>query len=145
MPTTHVRSATVGERWLCYDAAQFTLGDLASRVAMNLMGKDRPTYTPSELNGAFVIVINAEKVRVTGNKAAQKSYDFYSGYPGGLKRVEYADMQRRRPADIVRLAVKRMLPKTTLGRDMQRRLKVYAGPEHPHKAQTPTQVEKTRQ
>jgi large subunit ribosomal protein L13 len=142
MPTTHVRSANVAERWLLYDAAQYTLGDLASKVAMNLMGKDRPTYTPSELNGAFVIVINAEKVRITGNKAEHKHYDFFSGYPGGLKKVEYLDMQRRRPGDIVRLAIKRMLPKSTLGRDMQRRLKVYAGPEHPHKAQTPTQVEK---
>lgn len=144
MPTTHVRSATLAERWLCYDAAQFTLGDLASRIAMNLMGKDRPTYTPSELNGAFVIVINAERVQITGNKAEQKHYDFYSGYPGGLKEVPYLDLQKRRPADLVELAVKRMLPKSTLGRNMLRRLKIYAGPEHPHKAQTPVQVEKAR-
>lgn len=144
MPTSHVRSSTVAERWILYDASQFTLGRLASAIAMNLMGKDRPTYTPSELGGAFVVVINADKVLLTGNKAATKSYDFYSGYPGGLRTVSFADMQKRRPGDAVRLAVKRMLPKTTLGRDMRRRLKVYAGADHPHAAQKPVKVEKIR-
>lgn len=144
MPTTHVRSASLPERWLLYDASQYTLGKLSAQIAMNLMGKDQPTYTASELNGAFVIVINAEKVRVSGNKADEKTYDFYSGYPGGLKEVPYADMMRRRPTDIVRLAVKRMLPKTTLGRDMRRRLKIYVGAEHPHEAQKPVAVQKIR-
>lgn len=144
MSTTHVRAATQGERWLLYDASQFTLGQLAAQIAMNLMGKDVPTYTASELGGAFVIVINAGQIKTTGNKAQQKTYDFYSGYPGGLKTVSYADLNRRRPGDALRLAVKRMLPKTTLGRDMRRRLKVYTGSTHPHTAQQPVKVEKIR-
>ena len=144
MPTTHVRSATLPERWLLYDASQFTLGKLAATIAMNLMGKDRPTYTASELNGAFVIVINADRVRVTGKKAEQKRYESFSGYPSGLKSLTFAELQKRRPGDVMRLAVKRMLPKTTLGRDMRRRLKVYSGSDHPHAAQQPVKVEKLR-
>ena len=142
--TTHVRSADLAERWLVYDASQHTLGRLAAQIAMNLMGKDVPQYTASELNGAFVVVVNAEKVRTTGKKAEQKQYFHYSGYPGGRKEIDFADLSARRPAEIVRLAVKRMLPKTTLGRDMMRRLKVYAGPDHPHAAQQPILVEKIR-
>ncbi|MFO1009350.1 MAG: 50S ribosomal protein L13 [Planctomycetota bacterium] len=144
MSTTHVRSATLKERWLLYDASQFTLGQLAAQIAMNLMGKDQPTYTASELNGAFVIVVNADQVKTTGRKSEQKSYDFFSGYPGGLKTVGFEDLKRRRPGDALRLAVKRMLPKSTLGRDMRRRLKIYAGPAHPHTAQQPVQVQKIR-
>lgn len=144
MATTHVRSATLAQRWLLYDASQYQLGDLASKIAMNLMGKDQPTYQPSELNGAFVIVINAAQVRLSGTKLDDKSYDFYSGYPGGLKTVPVSDMLRRRPADVVRLAVKRMLPKSTLGRDMRRRLKIYGAGEHPHAAQKPVKVEAQR-
>jgi large subunit ribosomal protein L13 len=144
MPTTHVRSADLKERWLLYDASQHTLGRLAAQIAMNLMGKDQPTYTPSEKNGAFVVVINAEKVRITGTKAETKTYARYSGYPSGRREVPYADLQKRRPAEIVRLAVKRMLPKNALGHDLFTRLKVYAGPEHPHAAQKPLKVEKIR-
>jgi large subunit ribosomal protein L13 len=144
MPTTHVRSADLAERWILYDASQHTLGRLASQIAMNLMGKDTPNYTPSELNGAFVVVINAEKVRLTGKKAEQKQYFHYTGYPGGRKEIDFADLHDRRPSEIVRLAVKRMLPKSTLGRDMQRRLKIYGGPDHPHSAQQPKLVEKIR-
>jgi large subunit ribosomal protein L13 len=138
--TTHVRSATLPPRWLLYDASKFTLGRLASQIAMNLMGKDQPTWTPSEMNGAFVVVIHADKVRVTGSKREQKSYAHYTGYPGGHKRVPFEDMSARRPDEIIHLAVKRMLPKSVLGRDMQRRLKVYAGAEHPHTAQQPVEV-----
>jgi large subunit ribosomal protein L13 len=144
MSTTHVRSADLAERWLLYDASQHTLGRLAAQVAMNLMGKDSPNYTPSEMNGAFVVVINAEKVRLTGRKAEQKQYFHYTGYPGGRKEVDLADLQERRPDEIVRLAIKRMLPKSTLGRDMLRRLKIYGGSEHPHTAQKPMLVEKIR-
>ena len=144
MSTTHVRSQSLGERWLLYDASRFTLGQLAAQIAMNLMGKDQPTYTPSELNGAFVIVVNADKVRTTGKKADEKSYDFFSGYPGGLRNVKFQEMKSRRPGDVLKLAVKRMLPKTTLGRDMRRRLKIYSGPDHPHTAQQPVSVEKIR-
>jgi large subunit ribosomal protein L13 len=144
MTTTHVRSATLAERWLCYDASQHTLGRLAAQIAMNLMGKDTPNYTASEMNGAFVIVINAEKVKTTGKKALQKEYAHYSGYPGGRKLVAFEKLAATQPTEIVRLAVKRMLPKSTLGRDMQRRLKIYAGPEHPHTAQQPVKVDTIR-
>jgi large subunit ribosomal protein L13 len=144
MPTTHVRSAELTERWLLYDAAQHTLGRLAAQIAMNLMGKDVPQYTPSEMNGAFVVVVNAEKVRLTGNKREAKIYPHYSGYPGGRKEIPFEDLHARRPDEIVRRAVKRMLPKSTLGRDMRRRLKIYAGPDHPHAAQKPVKVEKIR-
>jgi large subunit ribosomal protein L13 len=142
--TTHVRSADLKERWLLYDASQFTLGRLAAQIAMNLTGKDLPTYTPSELNGAFVVVINAEKVRTTGKKDLAKQYFHYSGYPSGRKEIDFKDLQGRRPDEIVRQAVKRMLPKSVLGRDMQRRLKIYGGTDHPHTAQQPTKVETIR-
>jgi large subunit ribosomal protein L13 len=148
MTTSHVRSADLSGdlsgRWLLYDASQFTLGRLAAQIAMNLMGKDRPTYTPSEKNGAFVVVVNAEKVRTTGVKADVKTYVHYTGYPSGRREVPYARVQARRPGEIMRLAVKRMLPKTALGHDLLSRLKVYAGPEHPHAAQKPIQIEKIR-
>jgi large subunit ribosomal protein L13 len=149
MPTTHVRYAdlqgTSPGRWLLYDASKFTLGRLAAQIAMNLMGKDRPTYTPSEKNGAFVVVVNAEKIKTTGKKAGEKIYAHYSGYPGGRKEVPFVRLQERRPEEIVRLAVKRMLPKTALGHDLLSRLKVYAGAEHPHSAQTPEIVERIRE
>lgn len=142
--TTHVRSADLKERWLLYDASQFTLGRLAAQIAMNLMGKDTPNYTPSEMNGAFVVVVNAEAVRTTGKKDQAKQYFHYSGYPSGRKEIDFADLQSRRPDEIVRQAVKRMLPKSTLGRDMMRRLKVYSGNDHPHTAQQPVKVETIR-
>jgi large subunit ribosomal protein L13 len=144
MPTTHVRSTDLAERWILYDASQHTLGRLASQIAMNLMGKDVPQYTASEMNGAFVVVVNVEKVRVTGTKRDNKIYAHYSGYPGGRKEVPFSDLQARRPDEILRQAVKRMLPKSTLGRDMQRRLKIYAGSEHPHSAQKPVKIETIR-
>lgn len=142
--TTHVRSADLKERWLLYDASQFTLGRLAAAIAMNLMGKDTPHYTASEMNGAFVIVINAEKIRTTGTKRDSKQYFHYTGYPSGRKEIDFQDLQGRRPDEIVRQAVKRMLPKSNLGRDMQRRLKIYGGSDHPHTAQAPKKVEKIR-
>jgi large subunit ribosomal protein L13 len=142
--TTHVRSATLPPRWLVYDASKFTLGRMAAQIAMNLMGKDAPTWTPSEKNGAFVVVVNAEKVRVTGKKSTAKTYARYSGYPGGRRETLFEDMRQRKPEEIVILAVQRMLPKTVLGRDLRRRLKVYAGPDHPHAAQQPVAVEKIR-
>ena len=142
--TTHVRSADLQERWLLYDASQFALGRLAAQIAMNLMGKDTPNYTPSEMNGAFVVVINAESVRTTGKKDQAKQYFHYTGYPSGRKEIDFLDLQSRRPDEIVRQAVKRMLPKNTLGRDMMRRLKIYAGADHPHTAQQPVKVETIR-
>ena len=149
MPTTHVRYADLegpsSGRWLLYDASKFTLGRLAAQIAMNLMGKDRPTYTPSEKNGAFVVVVNAEKVKTTGKKADVKVYAHYTGYPGGRKEVPFARLHERRPDEILRLAVKRMLPKTALGHDLLSRVKIYAGPEHPHSAQQPEIVERIRE
>lgn len=148
MSTAHIRAADLpasqSGRWLLYDASQFALGRLAAQIAMNLMGKDQPTYTPSEKNGAFVVVVNVEKIKTTGKKADKKEYVHYTGYPSGRKEVPFARLQARRPGEILRLAVKRMLPKNALGHDLLSRLKVYAGPEHPHAAQKPVPVEKIR-
>lgn len=140
MKSTYVRASQVSERWLLYDASEHPLGRMASQIAMQLMGKDRPTFTPSQLTGAHVVVVNAEKARTTGKKAAVKIYPHYTRYAGGLKQVPMQRVRERRPADIVALAVRRMLPKTKLGADMLRRLKVYAGSDHPHTAQKPTKV-----
>lgn len=141
MSTTYTSSKDAGERWLLYDASEQNLGRMASKIAVNLMGKDRPTYTAHTLCGAHVVVINAAKAKITGNKSDTKEYQHYTRYSGGLKRVPMARMRERRPADIVALAVRRMLPKSKLGHDMLRRLKVYPGTDHPHTAQKPTKVE----
>ena len=141
--TTHVRAADVEERWLLYDASERILGRMAAEIARALMGKDRPTWTPSELSGAHVVVIQSAKVRTTGNKAEQKIYPHYTRYAGGLKQVPMEDVLARRPNDVVTLAVRRMLPKTRLGHRMLKRLKVYPGAEHPHTAQKPVRVEPT--
>ena len=141
MKSTHVRAADVEERWLLYDASEHQLGRMASKIAMHLMGKDRPTWTPSELCGAHVVVVNSAAAKVSGNKGETKIYPAYSGYAGGLNQVKMADVRDRRPNDIVTLAVRRMLPKTRLGHDMLRRLKVYPGAEHPHAAQKPVKVD----
>ena len=144
MKSTFVRSADAQERWLLYDASEHNLGRMAAKIAMNLMGKDSPNYQPSELNGAFVIVINAQQVRTTGRKNEVKTYAHYSGYPGGHKEVAFEDLRERRADEIIRLAVKRMLPKTVQGRNMLRRLKVYADGNHEHQAQMPKNVETIR-
>ena len=114
---------------------------MATDIAMRLMGKDRPTYTPSELTGAHVVVINAEKVRMTGAKLENQVYPKYSGYPGGLYEHSLDSLKKKRPHDIVKLAVRRMLPKNRIGKNMLSRLKVYGNDEHPHTAQKPTLVE----
>lgn len=144
MSTTHFTTSGVTERWLVYDATDQVLGRLASDIAMKLMGKDQPTYTPNAKTGAFVVVVNAEKVAITGSKSEQKTYAHYSGYPGGRKEVAYEDLKARRPDELIRLAVRRMLPKTILGREMLRRLKIYSGAEHPHAAQQPVKIEVKR-
>lgn len=141
MKTTHVRAADLDERWYVFDASTQPLGRMASKIATLLMGKDRPTYTPSELCGAHVVVINAERTQLTGKKEEQKVYPFYSGYPGGLRELDVEAMRKRRPNDMVTLAVRRMLPKTRLGKQMLGRLKVYTGTEHPHTAQQPVPYE----
>lgn len=141
MKSTHVRAIDVEERWLVYDASQHTLGRMATKIAMHLMGKDRPTWTPSELTGAHVVVINSTQANVSGKKDDQKTYAHFTRFPGGYKVVPISAMRERRPNDIITLAVRRMLPKTRLGHDMLRRLKVYPGAEHPHQAQNPVPVE----
>ncbi len=141
MQTTFAKTGEVAERWLLYDASKHVLGRMSTEIAQALMGKDRPSYTPNQLCGAHVVVIHAEKVRLTGRKLDQKIYERYTGYPGGLREIEIAHVLEHNPTEVVRLAVKRMLPKTKLGRAMLGRLKVYAGAEHPHTAQQPTFVE----
>jgi large subunit ribosomal protein L13 len=127
MKTTRFRARDVEERWYLFDASQHVLGRMASDIAMRLMGKDRPTYTREELVGAHVVV---------------KIYPRFSGYPGGLYDHTLEQVTAARPHDVVKLAVRRMLPKNVLGKRMLSRLKVYAGTEHPHGAQKPTLVEK---
>ena len=141
MTTTHVRAQDTEERWYLYDATQFPLGRLASAIAVKLMGKDQPTYTPSERCGAHVVVINGAKAQLTGKKNDTKEYQRYSGYPGGLNITSLERVREQRPEEIVTLAVRRMLPKNRLGHDMLRLLKVYPGEEHPHGAQNPTPVD----
>lgn len=141
MKTTNLRPQDVETRWYQYDASEFVLGRMAVQIAMQLMGKDRPTYTPNQLNGAHVVVTNAKNLVVTGNKAAQNVYQHYTGYAGGLREVSFENLKSRRPEKIVTEAVRRMLPKNRIGRDMLRNLKVYAGPDHPHAAQAPVKVE----
>ena len=141
MSTTYLKSKDVAERWLLYDASEHNLGRMASKIAMHLMGKDRPTYTANNLTGAHVVVIHAAKARITGNKSEVKEYQHYTRYAGGLKRVPMARVRVVRANDIVMLAVRRMLPKSKLGRDMLRRLKVYPAGDHPHTAQKPVKVE----
>lgn len=127
--------------WYHVDAAGKVLGRMASRIAVLLMGKDRPDYTPHVDSGSYVVVTNAEKVRLTGKKASEKMYKSYSGYPGGLKQRPAKTMLQKHPDKVIRQAVRGMLPKTKLGRRMLKKLKVYRGPNHPHTYQKPQQME----
>ena len=124
--------------WFVVDAEGLTLGRLATRVASVLRGKHKPTYTPHLDMGDFVIVLNADKVKLTGDKVGAKTYHFHSGFPGGLRSVPFTRMMQRSSAQVVETAVRGMLPKNTLGRAMLRKLKVYPGAEHPHAAQQPS-------
>jgi len=135
------KPATIEKKWYVVDAAGHTLGRLATVVADTLRGKRKAIYTPNIDTGDFVIVVNADKVVVTGKKADEKMYWRHSGYPGGIKGESYAHLLARRPEEIVRRAVKGMLPHTKLGAAQYRKLKVYAGPEHPHVAQHPEPLE----
>jgi large subunit ribosomal protein L13 len=139
---TYVATPQDRERnWLLVDAEGQTLGRLATQIADALRGKRKPTYTPHVDTGDFVVVVNAEKVAVTGRKAEQKVYRRHSGYPGGLKETSYEQLMERRPTEILRRAVKGMMPKNRLARQQLRKLKIYAGPEHPHAAQNPQPYE----
>jgi large subunit ribosomal protein L13 len=127
--------------WYVVDAEGKTLGRLATRIADTLRGKRKPEYTPHVDTGDFVVVVNAEKVRVTGDKRNAKLYRRHSGYPGGLRSRTLGDMLERRPEEVIRLAVRGMLPRNRLGRKQLTKLKVYAGPDHPHEAQQPDPLE----
>lgn len=135
------KKGQVEQKWVLVDADGAVLGRIAAKIAPILMGKSKPEYTPHVDVGDHVIVINADKLRVTGAKAAQKQYDYYTGYPGGHKYVSFADMMEKRPERVVQLAVRRMLPKNRLGRKMLKKLKVYRGPDHQHQAQRPEKIE----
>ena len=141
MKTFMVKMQEVERKWVLVDADGAVLGRLAARIAPILMGKHRVTYTPQADCGDFVIVVNADKVRMTGTKEQTKEYDWYTGYPGGHKYRTYQHQKEMRPEEVIELAVRRMLPKTRSGRQMFRRLKVYAGPTHEHQAQQPQKIE----
>ncbi|MCK4374305.1 MAG: 50S ribosomal protein L13 [Candidatus Brocadiae bacterium] len=128
-------------RWYHVDARGKVLGRLATRLAVVLMGKDRPEYTPHVDTGAYVVVTNAEKIRLTGKKLTQKVYRRYSGYPGGLKETPVQKMLQKRPERVITEAVRRMLPKNKLGAQMLKKLKVYAGPKHPHTYHKPEELD----
>jgi large subunit ribosomal protein L13 len=135
-----LRKEDVVRRWLHIDARDVILGKLAVHAAVALMGKDCPIYTPGVDSGGFIVVTNAELVKVTGKKEANKKYRWYTGYIGGLKEKSLEEMRATKPEKVIQLAVRRMLPKNKLGRNMLKRLKVYAGAEHPHEAQAPQTV-----
>lgn len=137
MKTVSVRPQDVEREWYVVDAASQTLGRLASEIARRLRGKHKVCYTPHVDTGDYVIVVNAEKVRVTGAKRHDKIYYRHSGYPGGIKATRFEDLIKKHPDRAIRHAVKGMLPRNPLGRAVFRKLKVYAGPDHPHTAQQP--------
>ena len=137
MKTIFAKNTDVNRKWHVIDADGLVLGRLASRVALVLRGKDKPIFTPHVDTGDFVIIINAGKIRLTGNKLDQKVYYHHSGYPGGLKTETAKDLMKKSPERIIISAVKGMLPKNILGRQQLSKLKVYRGADHPHEAQSP--------
>ena len=141
MRTYSAKPREIERTWYVVDAEAQTLGRLATQIAGVLRGKGKPAYTPHVDTGDFVVVVNAEKIRVTGKKLEQKRYWRHSGYPGGIKSRTLAEMLDRRPEEVIRKAVKGMLPRNRLARKQLTKLKVYAGPDHPHAAQKPKQME----
>jgi len=131
------KPAEIDRKWYVIDATDQTLGRLSSEVASILRGKHKPIYTPHVDTGDFIIVINASKIRLTGNKLTQKKMRWYTGYPGGLKEIDYGSLLQKKPEKIIEAAVKGMLPHNRLGQAMFKKLKVYRGSEHPHQAQQP--------
>jgi large subunit ribosomal protein L13 len=140
MNTVFPSKNEIDRKWYVLDANDQVLGRLATRAAMLLMGKAKPTYTPFLDTGDHVIVVNADKVRLTGQKEQQKVYRYHTGYPGGLKETPAVKMRAARPVRMIELAIQGMLPKTKLGKQMYRKLKVYAGDRHPHAAQKPVET-----
>ncbi|RUR12534.1 50S ribosomal protein L13 [Legionella sp. km772] len=141
MKTISAKGHEVKRDWLIVDASDKVLGRLATEVARRLRGKHKAEYTPHVDTGDYIIVTNAEKVIVTGRKFKNKMYHHHTGFPGGIKSVNFEKMQAKNPVRIIELAIKGMLPKNPLGREMYRKLKVYAGNEHPHTAQQPKKLE----
>ena len=140
MSTFMARPETISRRWLLIDAKDQVVGRLAVTIANILRGKHRPEYTPHIDSGEYVIVINAEKVRFTGKKMQTKTYHWYTRYPGGLKEATAKEWLEKHPDRILTQAVKRMVPRNRLGRAMMTKLKIYAGPQHPHQAQQPVEL-----
>jgi len=141
MKTHVVKAGDVDRKWYVVDADNMILGRMATRIATVLMGKHKPDYSPHIDNGDFVVVINADKIKVTGKKEDQKSYWRHTQYPGGGRSTSYKDMKKKYPERIIEHAVKGMLPKNKLGNAMYKKLKVYAGTDHPHQAQEPEKLE----
>ena len=141
MKSFMAKKGQVDSKWLLVDAEGAILGRMAAKIAPILMGKTKPTYTPHVDTGDYVIVLNADKIKVTGKKAQDKQYDYYTHFPGGHKFVSFADMMVKKPEKVIELAVRRMLPKNKLGRKMLKKLKVYRGSQHPHQAQRPEKIE----
>jgi large subunit ribosomal protein L13 len=141
MKTWTPKPGEVTRRWWIVDAENQTLGRLATRIARVLRGKHKPEFTPHRDTGDYVVVVNAEKIRLTGRKATNKTYFRHSGYMGGERHVPITEVMAKRPERVIELAVKGMLPKNNLGRLMRKKLKIYAGPTHPHVAQQPEPLE----
>ena len=141
MKTLSAKPESVKRDWYVVDATGKTLGRLSSEIASRLRGKHKPEYTPHVDTGDYIVVINAEKIKVTGNKTTDKLYRHHTGYPGGLKTITFDKLLDKAPERIIETAVKGMLPKNPLGREMYRKLKVFAGNEHPHTAQQPKPLE----
>jgi len=140
MKTFTAKNETVQRDWYIVDAAGQTLGRLATEIASRLRGKHKPEYTPHVDTGDYIVVINAEQVRVTGNKTSDKIYYSHTGFPGGIKEISFEKLIAKAPERVLEAAVKGMLPRNPLGRDMYRKLKVYAGSNHPHAAQQPQEL-----
>jgi len=137
MKSFMAKNNEVEQKWLLVDAEGAILGRMAAQIAPILMGKTKPTYTPHVDTGDYVVIVNADKIKLTGKKPYQKIYDWYTHHPGGRKLASFAEMMEKRPEKVVELAVRRMLPKNRLGRKMLKKLKVYRGPNHEHHAQQP--------
>ena len=141
MKTAFVKPASVERKWFLIDAEEKVLGRLAARVASIVRGKEKTVFAPNEELGDYVVIINAEKIRITGNKARKKEYHHHTGYPGGLKTLTYEKLAEKHPTSPLELAIKGMLPKGPLGRKILKNVKIYPGAEHPHAAQNLQKIE----
>jgi large subunit ribosomal protein L13 len=141
MKTYQAKKEEIDHKWYLVNAEGKVLGRLSTELAKILKGKNKPTYTPHVDTGDFVVVVNAGKVTLTGKKLKDKIYYHHTGYPGGIKEINAEKLLAKKPTEMIRMAVKGMLPKTSLGRQMLRKLKIYAGPNHPHESQKPVSLE----